>query len=253
MIRFQNVTCQYDDSPSAFALREISFDFHAGERVALMGSNGSGKTTLIHALLGLMALEKGRIFVDDIPVGPQEQLFEVRRRVGLMFQNPDNQMVTTTVERELAFGLENLATPVDEMRERVERALHRFNLTQYRHAEPHLLSGGERQRLALASVWVMQPQYLILDEPTSLLDPRNRREVLRLLEREIEGEGMGILLVTQLPDEALQCDRLLVLEQGRLVLDGPPAEIFRDRARFQSMGLDIPVSMIIDQMMGGTS
>jgi len=249
MIQFKDVTYQYPGSPSAFALNAISFELHPGERVALMGSNGSGKTTLIHTLLGLLPLASGVLTVDDIPVGPAAQLFEVRRRVGLMFQNPDNQMVTTTVERELAFGLENLSTPVPEMRQRVDAALERFNLQQYRHSEPHLLSGGERQRLALASIWVMQPRYLILDEPTSLLDPHNRREVLRLLSEEMGGRDLGVLLVTQLPDEAQHCDRVLVLDEGRLVLEGPPAEVFSDRERFLRLGLDIPVPMIIDQML----
>ncbi|MCK5146524.1 ATP-binding cassette domain-containing protein [bacterium] len=253
MIKVNNVTAAYPGNVSNFSLKGISFDFKPGERLALMGCNGSGKTTLIHAILGLMPLKLGTITVDDYKVGPHENLFEVRRRVGLMFQNPDNQMVATTVERELAFGLENLAVPPEEMFYRVNAALDRFNLRAYATKEPHLLSGGERQRLALAAIWVMHPRYLILDEPTSLLDPGNKREVLRLLDEEMGGRSMGIMLITQLPDEVVDCDRVLILHDGKLVFDGPPDIVFKNRQQLVDFGIDIPTKMKIEQMLDGYS
>ena len=251
MIRLHQVGYRYPGGAETFALREVSLDFALGQRLALMGANGSGKTTLIHAMLGLLPLSSGSITVDGLDVSHPQSRHEIRRRVGLMFQNPDNQMVATTVERELAFGLENLATPPEVMRRRVDEALDRFGLASYRMAEPHRLSGGERQRLALASVWVMAPRYLILDEPTSLLDPKNRREVLRLLDEEMGGREMGVLLVTQLPDETLDCDRVLIMDQGRLVMDAPPEAAFADAAFIENLGLERPVRIVIDRWLEG--
>jgi energy-coupling factor transporter ATPase len=241
MISVEKLCFTYAGSDARFALRDISFSLKPGERVALMGANGSGKTTFIRCLNGLVKPHSGSILVDGISVQNTRRLHEIRRRVGMVFQNPDHQIVTTTVEREVAFGLENLGVTVSEMRERVGETLKVFQLEAYRHRPPHLLSGGERQRLAFASVWVMRPAYLILDEPTSLLDPRGRGTVLRLLEDRFGAGRPGILFVTQFPDEALGFDRLVVMDRGRIVLDDFPERVFRHAGRLRKMGLDVPV------------
>lgn len=248
MIHAETITYTYPGSSGEAALRGVSFTMGPGETVALMGANGSGKTTLIRCLNGLFLPASGRVTVDGFRTDEQEHAYEVRRRVGMMFQNPDNQIVTTTVEREIAFGLENLGLPYNEMRQRTETALQQFDLSAYRDTPPHLLSGGERQRLALAAVHVMRPRYLILDEPTSLLDPRSRKEVMTVLERDMAGR-IGLLMVTQIPEEALSCRRLVVMDRGMIVLDGSPAELFRDMERIRGLGLNVPVSIELELYM----
>jgi len=243
MIEAHALKFQYPGSEEGFALRGISFTLKAGERVALMGANGSGKTTFVRCLNGLLKPFSGDVLVDGLSVHKDQFLHEIRRRVGMVFQNPDNQIVTTSVLREIAFGLENLGLEPEKMKGQVQEALERFNLEEYRDAPPHLLSGGERQRLALASVWVMKPRYLILDEPTSLLDPRGRREVLRLIKREIEKRHVGVLLVTQYPEEALGFDRLVVMHQGRVLLDGSPEHVFQHVEKLRRTGVGVPVNV----------
>ena len=243
MIRAVNLTFSYPGSRSNFALRGVSLSLEKGERVGLMGPNGSGKTTLIRCLNGLICPNTGEVLVDNLSINESKNLFEIRRRVGMVFQNPDNQIVTTTVTRELAFGMENLGIPSVEMKKRIEAALIHFNLMEYRNTSPNLLSGGERQKLALASVWVMQPGYLILDEPTSLLDPVDRKETLRLIENAVKIQKMGILLVTQYPDEALTCDRLLIIDSGKIILEGPPTRVFQNCEALRHAGLNIPVEI----------
>ncbi|MBN2416168.1 ATP-binding cassette domain-containing protein [bacterium] len=248
MIHADAITYTYPGSSGDAALRGVSFSMEPGERVALMGANGSGKTTLIRCLNGLFLPASGTVTVDEFRTDEPEHAYEVRRRVGMMFQNPDNQIVTTTVEREIAFGLENLGLPYDEMRERTETALIQFELSAYRDTPPHLLSGGERQRLALAAVWVMRPRYLILDEPTSLLDPRSRKEVMAVLERDM-ADRIGLLTVTQIPEEALACRRLVIMDRGAIVRDGSPADIFTDADRLRDLGLSVPVAVELESYL----
>jgi len=243
MIQVKNLKFKYPGDKSTFALRGVSFNLSPGEKVALMGANGSGKTTFVRCLNGLLKPLSGEVLVDGISAKETEMLYEIRRRVGMVFQNPDNQIVTTTVAREIAFGLENLGVPTEEMKARVEEAVHHFHLEEYRDTPPHLLSGGERQRLALASVWVMKPSYLILDEPTSLLDPHGREEILYFMEREIKTGKMGILLVTQYPEEALTCDRLVVMNRGKIVFDKPPEDVFQNIEELHRLGVGVPVEM----------
>ena len=243
MVQVTNLKFKYPGDRPHFALRGVSFNLSPGEKVALMGANGSGKTTFVRCLNGLLKPLAGEVFVDGISTRETEMLYEIRRRVGMVFQNPDNQIVTTTVAREIAFGLENLGVPTKEMKKRVERAIHHFHLEKYRDTPPHLLSGGERQRLALASIWVMKPSYLILDEPTSLLDPQGREEILYFLEREIKTRKMGILLVTQYPEEALTCDRLVVMNRGKIVFDRAPREVFQNMYKLYQIGVSVPVEM----------
>ncbi|NQT26914.1 ATP-binding cassette domain-containing protein [candidate division KSB1 bacterium] len=240
MIEILDLEYIYPESDSDFALRGLSFQLHSGESVALMGSNGSGKTTLARCLNGLLLPASGSVVVDKMSTADEDQLHEIRRHVGMVFQNPDMQIVTTTVEREVAFGLENLGLDHAEMVQRVDEALARFHLSSYRQIPPHRLSGGERQRLALASVWVMQPSYYVMDEPTSLLDPKTREEIRNFIRVETKA-NRGMLLITQFPEEALWCERLLVLHDGKLVFDNPPETVFQNQDVLKEMGLDVPI------------
>ena len=243
MIEVRDLTFEYPGGEGLFALRGISFALKPGERVAMMGANGSGKTTLVQCLNGLLKPVSGSVSVDGLSTEDSGSLYEIRRRVGMVFQNPDNQIVTTTVLREIAFGLENMGVTTEEMRSRVEEAVTLFGLGEYRHTPPHLLSGGERQRLALASVWVMQPDYLVLDEPTSLLDPQGRQDIFLFLDEDDVKSRKGVLLVTQFPDEALMCERLLVMDGGTIVFNDSPLDVFRHKDDLRRIGLDVPVKV----------
>ncbi|MBN2028877.1 ATP-binding cassette domain-containing protein [bacterium] len=247
MIDVKNLVFQYPGSESAFALRGVSFQLRVGEWITLMGANGSGKTTLLQCLNGLLKPSSGEVLVDGFSTKENRLLFNIRQRVGMVFQNPDNQIVATTVIREIAFGLENLGVPRDEMEDRIEDALHCFHLESYRHTPPHLLSGGECQRLALASIWVMQPHYLILDEPTSLLDPQSRIEMFRLLQEIRSKREIGILFVTQFSEEALISDRLIIMDKGCMVMDDSPYTLFQRVDDLKRIGLGVPVDVELEQ------
>ncbi len=248
MIEINNVTVDYTrpDQPPTRVLDSVTFAIHEGEAVGLMGANGAGKTTLARCLNGLLLPTAGEVLVDGLSTSDPDNLPEIRRRVGMVFQNPENQIVSTTVEREIAFGLENLGVPHDEMHRRVDEMLAQFHLERYRRHPPHLLSGGEMQRLALAAVMVMSPQYLIFDEPTSLLDLPTRKMVLRLLS-ELHSKGVAALLVTQFPEETLACDRLLILHRGRIVFDDQPANVFKNVDELRAIGVEVPAEYAIYQ------
>lgn len=250
MIKVEHVFFSYTGE-TPFVLQDISFQLEPGECVALMGANGSGKTTLVRCLNGLFLPSKGEIQVDGLSVRDPNVQYEIRRKVGMVFQNPDDQIVAPTVEREIAFGLENLGVYQEEMVKRVEKALKRFHLESYRFHPPHLLSGGERQRLALASIWVLEPKYFILDEPTSLLDPNSREELVLFMENEIQEKKTGFLLVTQYPEEALQCDRLILLDSGKIVFDGLPKEGFRNFLLCQKSKIGIPMEIELALFLEG--
>ncbi|HDQ45462.1 MAG TPA: ATP-binding cassette domain-containing protein [bacterium] len=249
MIDVRSISYRYPGEAGLTVLRGVSLTLRRGEYVALMGANGSGKTTLARSLNGLIHPCEGCVSVDGMSASDETELYEIRRRVGMVFQNPDTQIVATTVEREIAFGLENLGVDHPEMVRRIDAALARFDLSEYRQASPHLLSGGERQRLALASVWVMHPHYYVLDEPTSLLDPHARREILGFLQRERQAGDRGILLITQFAEEALGCDRLAVMDAGAIVLDGPPPDVFRRIPALHALGLDVPVGIELEDYL----
>jgi len=219
------------DGSRLLALKGISVEISEGESVAIIGSNGSGKSTLARCLNGLLMPQRGEVRVDGLEVGQRANWEQIRQRVGMIFQNPDNQIVSTTVEREIAFGLENLALPSEQLRARVEEILRQFHLRDLRHRPPHLLSGGEKQRLSIAAVLAMRPKYLILDEPTSLLDPVGRREVRELLQRLFAEGKVTLVHITQFPEEAAEAQRVLVLHGGELVLEGSPEEVFAKRER----------------------
>ena len=238
MIRVQNLGFSYPGG--VVALRDVSLEIAPGESLAIIGANGSGKTTLARCLNGLHLPSEGDVQVDDLSTRNPEALFEIRKRVGMVFQNPDDQLVSTTVETEIAFGLENLAVPPEQMHRRVDEALAAFHLDAYRYHPPHHLSGGEKQRLAIAAAVTLRPRYLVLDEPTSLLDPQSRREVSKLLRSLRDEFGITTIHITQIPEQAARVDRLVVMHQGRLLYDASPAELFADPRLLQRIDLDVP-------------
>jgi len=247
VIEVTDLHYRYPGTEAPPALRGVSFSVHPGEIVSLMGANGSGKTTLVRCLNGLLTPESGDVTVDGLSVRDSGRIHEIRRKIGLVFQNPDDQIVSATVEREVAFGLENLGVPSETIVEKVGFALRQFHLDFARSHSPHLLSGGERQRLALASVWVMEPDYYVLDEPTSLLDPAGRREIRRFLEGKRQEQKAGFVFVTQYPDEALPYDRLILLEEGTVAFDGPPRDGFFDAELCRRCKIGVPASVELEQ------
>ena len=253
MIRVDNISFAYEaaERPAPSTLSNVSVDIQAGESIAIMGHNGSGKTTFARCLNGLLVPTAGKIVVDGLNAADEKNIPDIRRLVGMVFQNPDNQIVSTTVEREIAFGLENLGVPYDEMHAIVDQALNTFNLRRYRQHSPHYLSGGEKQRLALAAVMAMRPQYLVLDEPTSLLDPQGRREILSIV-RELhtdEKSKICTLLITQFPEEALHVDRLIVFARGKIVMDADPLTVFDNVDELSKIGLEPPLTIRVNKLL----
>ena len=247
MIRVRNIRVQYQDRQ---ALRGVSATIRPGETIAVMGANGSGKSTFARCLNGLLLPREGGVEVDGLNTSDSAHLREIRRRVGMVFQNPDNQIVSATVEREIAFGLENLGIDFRQMHSRVDYALRQFHLEGLRLKSPHQLSGGEKQRVALAAVLAMQPRYLILDEPTSLLDPRGRREIVRLVRGfRKKSRSMATVLITQFAEETVDADRLIVFDRGRIVMDDPPQHIFARRDELAEIGLMPPMEAVLRHML----
>ncbi len=247
VIELNRVSYKYrtDEKRSILALDNVSLKLKEGESVAIIGSNGSGKTTLVKLLNALILPQTGEVRVDGLDTQDKNSQKLIRQKVGMVFQNPDNQIISTSVEREIAFGLENLNLPYQEMRTRVQRALKYFNLERYRSHPPHKLSGGEKQKVTLAAVLSMQPKYLILDEPTSLLDPLGKREVLSLIQMLSEEKNVTVIHITQFPEEAVTADRVLVMHQGKIMLDGPPVEIFKQKEELERIGLGVPFTVKI--------
>ena len=226
------------------ALRGISVDIQKGEYVAVLGHNGSGKSTFAKLLNLILEPTSGTLVIDGMELTGRElsdaELLQLRCNVGMVFQNPDNQLVATIVEEDVAFGPENLGVPLPELRERVDQAIATVGMTEYAQHEPHRLSGGQKQRVAIAGVIAMMPKCIIFDESTAMLDPNGRREVLetiRLLNREY---GITILNITHYMNEAAQADRVLVINDGSLLMDGTPDEVFAQREILQSVGLEVP-------------
>lgn len=257
MIRVENISLDYivDVDKKRRVLRDVSLTISEGEKIALMGANGSGKSTLARCLNGLLLPAEGSVKVDELCTASEADLIEIRRRVGMVFQNPDNQIVSATVEREIAFGLENLGLPQDDMHKIVEKMLQQFDLARYRFKSPHYLSGGEKQKLALAAVLAMKPRYLILDEPTSLLDPRSRKEILQIIvglnqSKSLNGTSqVTTMLITQFPEEALHADRLLIMDHGEIVMDDRPEVIFSRIEELDELGLEIPVKFRLEKLL----
>ena len=248
MITVRNLTLDFHTAEGRRrVLDNISLAIGDGEFVALLGANGSGKTSLARCLNGILTPTAGEVIVDGQNTRHATEVNEIRRRLGMVFQNPDNQIVAPTVEREVAFGPENLGVLRPEMQRRIDYLLKLFRLETYRQQAPHLLSGGEKQRLALAAVLAMRPHHIIFDEPTSLLDYESRCQVLTLLQQlntspnPFAAQALTILLITQFSEEALFANRLLVMERGRIVMDGAPREIFPRVEELHQLGLRAPI------------
>ncbi|MFQ5637803.1 MAG: ATP-binding cassette domain-containing protein [bacterium] len=258
MIELSNLTFEYPshDASQFPVLNNINLTLKEGENIGLMGANGSGKTTFARCLNTLLLPTQGTVFIDGFDTADAATQSEIRRFVGMVFQNPENQIVSTTVEREIAFGLENLGISYEQMHQIVDDMLSLFKLTDYRRHPPHLLSGGEIQRLALASVMAMSPKYLVFDEPTSLLDPVSRKHLHSLISKlhadnlsKPAAERLTTLFITQYPEDVLNCDRLLILHQGRIVFDDLPQVVFENVTALKKMGVDVPVEYEVNSYL----
>jgi energy-coupling factor transport system ATP-binding protein len=224
------------------ALRNINLEVMRGEFLTILGQNGSGKSTLARHFNGLLTPSKGEVTVDGMSVSDKSMIREIRKRVGMVFQNPDNQLVSTVVEEDVAFGSENLGIPADEIRQRVDWALETLNMTDYRHESPHQLSGGQKQRVAIAGVLATRPDCIVLDEPTALLDPLGRQEVIEAAKKLNREEGITVVLITHFMNEAIESDRIVVMDAGEVKLSGTPRDIFEQVELIRELGLDIPMA-----------
>jgi energy-coupling factor transport system ATP-binding protein len=242
LIEFSGVSLTYDGA-AAPALSNVDLRVGDGEAVSLVGPSGSGKTTLLKLTNALLVPTEGRVVVDGLDTSNPEHLWDVRRRVGLIFQNPDNQLVSTTVERELAFGMENLGLSRAEIASRIESVVTELRLSELRDRSPHRLSGGEKQRVAIAAVLAMRPTHLVLDEPTSLLDSEGRREVWRIIDELKRDSSRTVVHVTQFPNEIALSERVVVLAGGSIVFDGAPRELFSRSEDLARWGLARPAAM----------
>ena len=256
IIEFNNVTFIYDaDDEEAQvqaypALTDVSLAINKGEFVAVLGHNGSGKSTLAKLCNAILEPTKGTVTVKGIVPDTEEKADEIRRIVGMVFQNPDNQIVATIVEDDVAFGPENLGIEPSEIRRRVDDALKCVNMYDFRHREPHKLSGGQKQRVAIAGVIAMQTECIVLDEPTAMLDPMGREEVMQTVKRLNKEMGITVVLVTHFMDEAVQADRVIVMDGGRPVMDGTPREVFTQVEKLRECGLDVPQSTELCHSLG---
>ncbi len=256
LIEFENVTMFYDaddeDGGKAPvpALSNVDFSVEKGEFVAVLGHNGSGKSTLAKLCNAIYEPNSGVVRVKGIVADDDDKADEVRRIVGMVFQNPDNQIVATIVEDDVAFGPENLGVEPSEIRRRVDEALKAVNMYDHRHREPHKLSGGQKQRVAIAGVLAMQTECIVLDEPTAMLDPVGREEVMQTVHRMNKEMGITVVLITHFMDEAVKADRVVVMDSGRIVMQGRPKEIFSQVDALRSHGLDVPQSTELCHILG---
>ena len=235
----EGVCYQYSQS-SEMALKDVDLRIRKGEFVAIIGPNGSGKSTLAKLFNGLFVPTKGRVTVDGLDTRDRENVWKIRQKAGMVFQNPDNQIVATVVEEDVAFGPENLGVPPEEIRKRVDEALEIVELKDFAQKPPHLLSGGQKQRVAIAGIIAMRPDYIIMDEPTAMLDPVGRKEVINTVKRLNREEGKTIVLITHFMEEAVEADRVIVMSEGRVVMEGSPREIFSKVEKLKAIGLDVP-------------
>ena len=242
MISIKNLSFKYDyeDENAKQILKDIDLEIKEGEFLALLGHNGSGKSTLAKLINGLLIPGEGDVLVDGMNTKNEEEIWNIRCNAGMVFQNPDNQLVATIVEDEVAFGPENLGIEPAEIRKRVDKALEDVGMTDYKKNAPHLLSGGQKQRVAIAGILAMSPKYIILDEPTAMLDPSGRREVIDTLVKLNKEENKTIILITHYMEEAAISDRVVVMEDGNIVLSGKPREVFSQVEEIKKLGLDVP-------------
>ena len=243
LIELKNVSFSYDNNIDV--IKDVSLSICEGEYIAVIGHNGSGKSTLAKLLNGLVKAQNGKVIVDGFDCEDKKQVFEVRKRVGVVFQNPDNQLIASIVEDDIAFGPENLGVKREEIAKRIDFALSAVGMEKFRKSSPSRLSGGQKQRIAIAGVLALKPKVLVLDESTAMLDPQGRKEVLEVAKKLNEEQKTTIINITHYMDEVVSADRVLVLNQGQIVLSGTPKEIFAKKDEIRALGLELPVSTII--------
>ena len=240
LIEIQNVSYAYEDA-AAKALNNVSLTINDGEFVAVVGHNGSGKSTLAKHLNALLLPTEGKVLVDGMDTADETDTLSIRQRVGMVFQNPDNQLVTTIVEEDVAFGPENIGVPGNEIRTRVDRALAAVGMEKYAHSAPNMLSGGQKQRIAIAGMLAMQPKVLVLNEATAMLDPKGRRDIIDLVTKLHKENGITVVMITQYMEEAIGADRVAVMSGGEMILEGTPKEVFSQDELLHKHRLDVPV------------
>lgn len=242
MITTENISYTYrpEGKDGDFVLDGINLKINKGEFVAILGHNGCGKSTLSKHFNGLLVPVTGNVYVDGLNTKDEELLWEIRRRVGMVFQNPDNQIVATVVEEDVAFAPENLGVPSKEIRKRVDEALKIVDMYRFRKHAPHLLSGGQKQRVAIAGAIAMHPECIVMDEPTAMLDPKGRSEVMDTILKLKREENMTVVLITHYMDEAAMADRVIVMDKGKIVIDDVPHKVFSQVKKIKELGLDVP-------------
>ena len=239
MIDVQDVRFRYDPEQPGYAVDGVSMQVRRGEFVAVLGANGCGKSTLAKHFNAILLPEKGTVLVEDMDTRTEDHLYDIRQKVGMVFQNLDNQIVATIVEEDVAFALENLGVPAPEIRERIDESMKLAGIYEQKDKAPHKLSGGQKQRVAIAGVIAMRPDCLVLDEATAMLDPRGRRQVMKTI-RQLREAGISIVAITHYMEEAAQADRVLVMSRGRIVMEGTPEQVFSQTERLHSYHLDVP-------------
>lgn len=241
IIEVKNVTFEYTDGEHRkTVIEDFSIDIERGSFTVILGHNGSGKSTLAKLLNGLYKPASGEVLVDGISTSSEERELEIKRRVGMVFQNPDNQLVASIVEEDVAFGPENLGFSPEEIRKRVDAALESVGMSEYARSTPHRLSGGQKQRIAIAGILAMTPECIVLDEPTAMLDPRGRAEIISTVERLNREKGITVVLITHFMEEAENADRAVVMDDGKIIADATPKEVFSDAKMLRRAGLDLP-------------
>ena len=255
-IEVKNLICEYvlhDENDKVIdvnrAVNDVTMNIDEGSFVAILGHNGSGKSTFARALNGLNTPAGGDVIVDGMNTKDEDKLLEIRKTVGMVFQNPDNQIIGNIVEEDVAFGPENIGIPTEEIWDRVDEAIKNVGMDQYRSKSPNKLSGGQKQRVAIAGVMAMRPKCIVLDEPTAMLDPSGRAEVMNTIKK-LNAEGITIILITHYMEEALNADRVYVMDKGTIVMEGTPKEIFADANAVKSHGLDVPEVTELADMLG---
>lgn len=249
-IEVKNVTFDYENGDVlSRGVKEVNLTINEGEFVVFLGHNGSGKSTLAKLLNGFLTPKEGEIFVDGIDTRDESKIYDIRTRIGMVFQNPDNQMVASIVEDDLAFGPENLGVPREEIIRRVEYSLEAVNMTKYKTHTPFKLSGGQKQRIAIAAMLCMIPKVLILDEATAMLDPKGRKDILNILKKLNKDDNMTIILITHYMDETIDADRIIVMNEGKIIANGAPKDIFADTKMLEDAKLDLPIATKVSKIL----
>ena len=251
IIRIENLIFEYshgEEEPAIRAIDDVSFNIEKGSFTAIIGRNGSGKSTLAKNLNGLLLPSAGTIYVKNWDTKDDDHVWDIRQTAGMVFQNPDNQLVSSIVEDDVAFGPENLGIDPKEIRQRVDKALADVNMGKYKKKAPHLLSGGQKQRIAIAGVVAMKPECIIFDEPTAMLDPKGRQEIMDII-KELHDEGITVILITHFMDEAVKADRVIIMNDAHVLLDGTPAEVFAQEEKLREVNLEIPMAALLAQKL----